>query len=54
MITSMTPTDGVWDNKVVREEYKIWPSGRGGGDLHVKGAGKLVGNFELNPYRRRI
>ena len=26
----------------------ISPGGGGGGDFHMKGAGMLVGNFELN------
>ena len=25
------------------------PGGGGGGNFHMKGAGMLVGNFELNP-----
>ena len=28
--------------------------GPGGGTLHMKGVGMLVGNFELNPQRRPI
>ena len=32
--------------------YQIPPGGEG--TPHMKGVGMLVGNFELNPYRRPI
>ena len=39
---------GVWEDNKVLGAYSIRRS-PGGGDSHMKGAGMLVGNSEVNP-----
>ena len=43
--------------KIINVNLKITTEARGrggGGTLHMKGGGTLVGNFELNPLKRPI